>query len=165
MSEAETMSQREVDPGGPEDVSLRMFRPADEPAARRLWEAASHVAPVPHAELARKLERDRDLFLVAEDAAGAVVGVVMGAFDGRRGWIFRLAVDPGRRREGIGRMLVGELEGRFAARGITGINLLVLPDNTSGRAFWERLGYGGFDVRLHTKRLGGAGTAPDGPGC
>ena len=41
-------------------------------------------------ELRRKLKRDSDLFLVAE-ADSKIVGSVMGAWDGRRGWIYHLA--------------------------------------------------------------------------
>ncbi|MDQ3978672.1 MAG: GNAT family N-acetyltransferase, partial [Actinomycetota bacterium] len=42
----------------------------------------------------RKLERDPQLVLVAEDDSfpPAMLGVVIGSYDGRRGWIFRLAV-------------------------------------------------------------------------
>jgi len=37
-------------------------------------------------EILKKLQRDPDLFVVAE-AAGVIVGAVMGGFDGRRGLI------------------------------------------------------------------------------
>ncbi|MDQ3898771.1 MAG: GNAT family N-acetyltransferase [Actinomycetota bacterium] len=111
----------------------------------------------PLEEVERKLERDPELFLVAEDG-GSLVGVVMGSYDGRRGWIFRLAVAPHRRREGIGRALVEELERRYLAMGVRRLRLLTLSDNQVARAFWEHLGYGGFeDVVLFTKDLGDRG--------
>ena len=43
------------------------------------------------AEIAKKLERDPDLFLVAE-SAGRIIGSVICGFDGRRGIIYHLAV-------------------------------------------------------------------------
>ncbi|WP_410819060.1 GNAT family N-acetyltransferase [Micromonospora sp. 050-3] len=68
-------------------------------------------------------------------------GVVMGTFDGRRGWILRLAVHPQHRRRGIATRLVAELEVRLRRIGCPRVNLLVLPDNAAGLAFWQRLGY------------------------
>ncbi|BCY11839.1 hypothetical protein L3i22_069270 [Actinoplanes sp. L3-i22] len=87
-----------------------------------------------------KLTRDPELFLVFE-SGNDVVGAILGTWDGRRGWIFRLAVDPGRRRQGIATRLVRELETRFAALGCPRINLLVLPHNEAGLRFWQELGY------------------------
>ena len=133
-------------------MRIRPFEVADYPAAAALWKAAEGMSPPPLAEVERKLERDGELFLVAED--GPLVGVVMGAYDGRRGWIFRLAVDPLRRRQGIGRALVEELERRFVAMGVDRVRLLTLTANGGARAFWERLGYGGFEeIVLYSKEL------------
>lgn len=86
------------------------------------------------------MTRDPQLFLVAE-VDSVVVGVVLGTYDGRRGWILRLAVDPAYRRRGVARELVGELELRFKALGCPRVNLLVMPDNPSGLRFWQELGY------------------------
>lgn len=120
-------------------VHFRRFAWADYDAVAAVWAAAGREV-VPRAELAAKLTRDPELFLVA--AAGTeVVGVVLGTYDGRRGWILRLAVHPARRRAGIATGLVGELEKRFRALGCPRVNLLVLPDNESGLRFWQALGY------------------------
>lgn len=85
-------------------MRIREFILDDYGAARRLWEQAPGLGPVPLDDVERKLERDPDLFLVVEHLK-ALVAVVMGSYDGRRGWIFRLAVDqsdrqhlPGSRR-------------------------------------------------------------------
>ena len=102
-------------------------------------------------EVERKLERDPQLFVVAEDA-GEVVGVAMGTYDGRRGYVFRLAVAPSRQRQGIGAALVGELERRFRDMGVTRIRVLVFGSNRAARSFWEGLGYSAApDVVLYSK--------------
>jgi ribosomal protein S18 acetylase RimI-like enzyme len=117
---------------------IRDFRWGDFPAVRALWEAVgSSVLPEP--ELRATLAANPRLLLVAED--GGIAGVVLGTFDGRRGWIHRLAVHPGRRRGGVASRLVAELEQRLRSQGAPRINLLVLPDNPGGLAFWQRLGY------------------------
>ncbi len=138
-------------------LRIRTFDLADYSAAAGLWESVEGMSAPSLDEVERKLERDPELFLVAEDG-GSLVGVVMGSYDGRRGWIFRLAVAPHRRREGIGRALVEELERRYLAMGVRRLRLLTLSDNQVARAFWEHLGYGGFeDVVLFTKDLGDRG--------
>ena len=82
-----------------------------------------------------------DLPAVTEVWAAAGSQVVLGTFDGRRGWIHRLAVSPGHRRAGLATALVAELEERFRSLGVPRVNLLVLPDNAAGLASWQRLGH------------------------
>ncbi|TDC38979.1 GNAT family N-acetyltransferase [Micromonospora sp. 15K316] len=120
-------------------IEIRQFRWPDYDAVVGLWQSAGRDV-VPRDELAAKLLRDPQLFLVAV-AAETVVGVVLGTYDGRRGWILRLAVDPTCRRQGIATSLIGELEARFAALGCPRVNLLVLPEDTGALRFWQALGY------------------------
>ncbi|WP_430782409.1 GNAT family N-acetyltransferase [Actinoplanes sp. G11-F43] len=118
---------------------IRQFEWTDYDAVVDVWEAAGRDV-VGRDELVAKLRRDPELLLVAEEE-GRVAGVVMGTFDGRRGWIFRLAVDPVFRRRGIATGLVAELEARLLKLGCPRVNLLVMPDNEAGLRFWQRLGY------------------------
>lgn len=138
-------------------MHIRSYDHDDYDAVSALWATSEHLGPVPRDDVESKLRRDPELFLVAVDDDGdepVVVGVVMGSTDGRRGWINRLAVDPARRHEGIGAAIVEELERRMLATGTKKVNLLVFGENTGGRAFWERLGYPGFEgLVLHSKRL------------
>ena len=75
---------------------IREFRfSEDYSRAFQLWEGIEkgiHVGPsdAPD-EIDKKLERDPDLFLVAE-ADGDLIGTVIGGYDGRRGFIYHLAV-------------------------------------------------------------------------
>lgn len=91
-------------------------------------------------EIAKKLLRDPDLFLVAE-ADGRIVGAVLGGYDGRRGMVYHLAVDEAYRGQGIGLALMCELEARLAAKGCVKYYLLVSEENTGARAFYERFGF------------------------
>ncbi|WP_239143659.1 GNAT family N-acetyltransferase [Actinoplanes philippinensis] len=118
---------------------IRQFRWSDYDRVVEVWRQ-SGADVLSRAELEAKLVRDPELFLVA--AAGEdIAGVVLGTYDGRRGWIFRLGVHPGHRRRGVATRLIAELEVRFRALGCPRINLLVRPDNEAGLRFWQSLGY------------------------
>ena len=88
-----------------------------------------------------KMTRDPDLFLVARDADGAVLGTVMGGWDGRRAYVYHLAVLPERRRRGVADLLMDELERRFRAKGALKAKLQILVDNDGSRAFFAQRGY------------------------
>jgi ribosomal protein S18 acetylase RimI-like enzyme len=90
--------------------------------------------------IARKLERDPELFLVACDG-DQIVGTVIGGYDGRRGYLYHLGVLPRYRRHGIGRRLVEEACRRLVALGCPKLNLSVKNDNYAAIRFYEALGF------------------------
>lgn len=91
--------------------------------------------------LRHKLERDPELFLVAISEAGQLAGAVMGSYDGRRGWVNHLAVDPAHQGQALGSRLMQELERRLANVGCEKINLLIEPENSGVQAFYRQLGF------------------------
>lgn len=123
---------------------LREFAMADYDAVHALWcDAGGGVSLRPsdeRDEVAKKLARDPDLFLVAEEE-GRIIGVVMGAWDGRRGWLHHLVVAHGARGRGIAAALVTEVERRLQAKGCLKVNLLVHAGNEAARRLYRRLGY------------------------
>jgi len=123
-------------------LTIRPYRAADEAAVIALWERCGLLRPQndPRKDIARKLKVNPEWFLVAEDG-GRIVGVVMAGYEGHRGWINYLAVDPARRRGGLGRALVAEAERVLRAAGCPKINLQVRPENKAAIAFYERLGF------------------------
>ncbi|MEU4163636.1 GNAT family N-acetyltransferase [Actinoplanes sp. NPDC026670] len=132
---------------------VRQFRWGDYERVVVVWEA-SGIGVLSRPELEAKLLRDPELFLVAEPESGEdVSGVVLGTYDGRRGWIFRLGVHPGYRRQGVATQLVAELESRLQALGCPRINLLVMPDNDAGLRFWASLGYLSYPDVLCSKPM------------
>ena len=133
---------------------IRPYAPADEAAVVALWERCGLTRPWndPRKDIARKLRRDSDLFLVGWEN-GFVVATAMGGYEGHRGWVNYLAVDPRRRRGGRGRALMAALEERLLARGCPKINLQIRAANDSAVAFYRRLGYAPDDVVCMGKRL------------
>lgn len=129
---------------------IRDFHWGDYSAVVYLWrEVGSGV--IPEDEIRGALEHGPDLFLVAEAEDHGIVGVVLGTFDGRRGWIHRLAVHPSHRRVGLATRLVELVEHRLTAHGAPRINLLVLPENNEALLFWRSLGYIAHPDTLCTK--------------
>ena len=84
--------------------------------------------------------RDPDALLVAVDI-DEIVGTVIAGWDGWRCHLYRLAVAPHRRREGIGRRLIAAAEERFRVFGGTRADAMVLDDNADAHAVWSAGGY------------------------
>ncbi len=103
-------------------------------------------------EIAKKLARDPDLFLVAEDD-GRLVGTVIGGFDGRRGLVYHLAVAADWRGRGLGAALMNELERRLKARGCLKYYLIITPDNPGAGEFYRRLGWANMPVQIMGKEI------------
>lgn len=131
--------------------------PEDMEAVRMLWQAS---APGVHmgysdtpAEIERKLERDPDLFLVAE-MDGRLVGTVIGGYDGRRGMIYHLAVDQKVRTNGIGTALMNEVESRLLQKGCFKAYLMVVKDNLQAVDYYQHRGWSVMNVTILGKELG-----------
>ena len=95
-------------------------------------------------ELRRLVQENGDLFLVAEDDS-RLVGIVIAGWDGWRGNIYRLAVLPEYRRQGIGKALIQEVERRLLARGTRKISILVEHEDTLAMSFWDSLNDIGYE--------------------
>jgi hypothetical protein len=136
-------------------LQVRPYEASDEAAVIALWNEALHDA-APHNDPAtairNKLAVERDLFFVAV-LESAVVGTVMGGYDGHRGWVYSLAVQPQLRRHGVGSALVRHLEQALAGRGCMKINLQVRTSNAGVVAFYEKLGYAVEPIISMGKRL------------
>ncbi len=123
-------------------MDIREFVLGDYQAVVKLWrEAGLVIRPGDDVEgIKLKLQRDPDLFLVAEEES-RIVGVVMGAWDGRRGWINHLAVRTDHQRTGIGTTLVRELEKRLISKGAKKVNAQIYQWNKKSLDFFMAAGY------------------------
>jgi ribosomal protein S18 acetylase RimI-like enzyme len=135
-------------------IEIRPFRPDESEAVVVLWDACDLIRPWndPRRDIERKLRVDPELFLVAVDDE-LVIGTVMAGYEGHRGWINYLAVDPSRRRQGVGSSLMEEAERLLAERGSPKINLQIRSENADVIAFYGALGYQMDDVVSLGKRL------------
>lgn len=137
-------------------MQIRAFEEGDTDEVVALWRRCGLTRPWndPHRDIARKLEVQRELFLVGvEDGNGAVIATIMAGYEGHRGWVNYLAVHPDARGAGHGRTLMNEVEALLLARGCPKVNLQVRGDNTDALAFYAAIGYGVDDAVSLGKRL------------
>lgn len=135
-------------------VIIRSYAPSDEAQVIALWRTSGLVYPQndPTKDIARKLKVDPEWFLVGEED-GCVVGTVMVGYEGHRGWVNYLAVEPTQRRSGRGRALMAAAEDILRAEGCPKINLQVRTGNADALAFYQHLGFQTDDVISLGKRL------------
>jgi ribosomal protein S18 acetylase RimI-like enzyme len=86
------------------------------------------------------LARDPEGLILAQDTSG-IAGSLIAGWDGWRYHIYRLAVRPDRRRQGLGAALLVAAEQRFAALGARRVDAMVLSDNDLGQQAWVAAGY------------------------
>jgi ribosomal protein S18 acetylase RimI-like enzyme len=128
-------------PGGA--VRVRAAGAADVPAVLALWaraRSANASTPDTPAALERLLADNPGALLVAEHDGG-VVGVVVAAWDGWRGNMYRLAVDPAHRRRRVALALVRAGEAHLAVRGARRVTALVAHEEAEAVGLWEAAGY------------------------
>ncbi len=137
-------------------IRLREFTLDEYDAVYALWLNAGPGIGIGRSdtreEIAKKLRRDPDLFLVATDA-DKIIGTVIGGYDGRRGVIYHLAVEQSFRERGIGKMLMGEVERRLVAKGCLRCYLLVKDDASDVIEFYRRLGWDTFGTTVLAKTI------------
>ena len=90
--------------------------------------------------IAKFLERNPDTCFAAEFDS-KIIGVILCGNDGRRGYIYHLAVSEEYRHRGIASALVNEAVFALERLGIKKAALVVFSRNESGNAFWEKTGF------------------------
>jgi ribosomal protein S18 acetylase RimI-like enzyme len=132
---------------------IREIRTVDGDALRALWkEAGFRSVGDDDRSLTRLARRNPGLVLVASES-GRIVGSALGAWDGRRGWIYHVATAKSHRRRGIARRLVAQVEAGLRDLDCPKINVLVRSTSDGGREFWEALGYDAGGSRQFGKEL------------
>jgi ribosomal protein S18 acetylase RimI-like enzyme len=126
-----------------DDIKTREFSISDYEAALELWQRVEglEIAEGDDREsVADFLARNPGLSRVATDGS-TIVGVALCGHDGRRGYIYHLAVDPIYQGAGLGKRLMNECLAGLRRAGLKRALILVANDNPRGRKFWHRYGW------------------------
>jgi ribosomal protein S18 acetylase RimI-like enzyme len=128
-------------PQRPATFELRDLRPGDYEPAMALWNSAPGVRTSESPEeFQRILARNPGLGCAAE-AAGTLIGAVLACHDGRRGYLYHLAVAESHRHGGVARAIVERCLAGLKAAGIERCSIHLMVDNDGGAAFWQRIGW------------------------
>ena len=128
-------------------MTIRSATPADVPAVLALWQrerSAAALMPDTEDALARVIAAGALLVAERDDR---LAGTLIAGFDGWRGNLYRLVVEPSDRRLGIGRELVRRGEQRLRELGAPRVTALVGVEEGEAAAFWAATGYA-FDPRI-----------------
>ena len=135
-------------------MQIRAYQTSDQAAVVALWQSCDLTRPWndPYKDIARKLQVRPDLFLVGE-VQGRLMASAMFGYEGHRGWVNYLAVDPSHQRKGYATQLMQHGEQLLRAADCPKLNLQVRSTNANTLAFYESLGYKDDEVISLGKRL------------
>ncbi|MEU9124517.1 GNAT family N-acetyltransferase [Streptomyces sp. NPDC048506] len=124
------------------DIEIRSAVSADAATVLDFWRVAAEGTSISDdvAGITRLIGRDPDALLLAE-SDGVLVGTVIAGFDGWRASLYRLAVHPSRRRQGVSKALLEAAEERFAKLGGRRGDAMVLEANELAHHAWAAAGY------------------------
>lgn len=124
-------------------VTIRYGQQGDIENLIEFWGEAgeNHGRPADRSVLVEALlARDPESLIVAE-SDGVIVGTVIAGWDGWRAHLYRLAVAPSHRGQGLARLLTQHAEARLRALGAPRFDAMVLSSNVAGAAAWTAMGY------------------------
>ena len=142
-------------------LSIAAIEDADIATVIALWQRCDLTRPWndPAADIALARKGPNATVLVGRDGRDIVASVLAG-HDGHRGWVYYVAVDPACRGRGHGRAIMDAAEQWLRQHGIEKLQLMMRPDNTQVRAFYEALGYGEQQRVVFAKWLDGRELTP-----
>ncbi len=123
---------------------IRLMTIADYDAVYHLWAATPGMGlrslDDTEAGIRKFLARNPSTCFVAEES-GVLTGVILSGHDGRRGYIYHLAVLPASRGRGLGTQLLDAACEALKAEGVNKAALVVFKSNQIGNDFWEARGW------------------------
>jgi ribosomal protein S18 acetylase RimI-like enzyme len=119
-----------------------------------LWERCNLTRPVnnPAKDIQRKMKVQPELFLIGL-IEGKVAATAMGGYDGHRGAVYYLGVDPKYQKQGLGKQMMEALEVKLIKLGCPKLNLMFRTENAGVEQFYEKTGYQRDAVIQMGKRL------------
>lgn len=135
-------------------VEITIYKPKFQDAMVDLWTTCNLITPQndPVEDIKKKTSFQPELFFVGL-LEGKVIGSIMVGYEGHRGWMNYMAVNPKYQRQGYGRKLVQKAIAELKKIGCVKINLQVRRSNTSVIDFYKHLRFKEDDVISFGMRL------------
>ena len=142
-------------------LSIAAIEDADVAAVITLWRRCGLTRPWndPAADIAFARKGPNAAVLVGHNGSDIAASVLVG-HDGHRGWVYYVAVDPDQRHKGYGRVIMNAAEDWLRERGIEKLQLMVRPDNTQVKVFYQSLDYLEQQRIVYAKWLDGREPTP-----
>jgi len=123
-------------------MTIRSYLPKDKDTVIKLWRKCELIQDchIPEQDIERKLKVNPELFLVGL-VDDKVVATVMGGYEGHRGWVNYLAVEPSLQRRGLGRQIMETVENKLYEIGCPKINLQIRVGNQEVVLFYQNISY------------------------
>lgn len=143
------------------ELAISPITDADVETVIALWRRCGLTRPWndPGADIAFA-RRGANATILIGRANGAIAASAMAGHDGHRGWVYYVAVDPDLRKQDFGRAIMAAAEDWLRGQSVEKIMLMVRPDNTGVKAFYDRLGYDTQERVIYAKWLDGRPMTP-----
>jgi N-acetylglutamate synthase len=127
----------------PPSFPITVMQPDDYDAVLALWQRCEGVGLTPsdsREAVKSFLLRNPGLSFAARHS-DEIVSAVLCRHDGRRGYLYHLAVAPEHRHHGLGQAIVNECLTHLASVGIQKATIFVYGHNDTGQQFWRTVGW------------------------
>jgi ribosomal protein S18 acetylase RimI-like enzyme len=142
-------------------LAIAPIADADISAVIALWQACGLTRPWndPASDIAMARCGPNSTVLIGRDN-GTIVATAMVGHDGHRGWVYYVAADPERRKQGYGRTIMNAAEDWLRAAGMAKVQLMVRRENERAGAFYQSIGYAESQTTVFAKWLDGREPTP-----
>jgi len=133
---------------------IRNYSESDKKDIIQLWQDCGLIVPWndPQRDIERKLSVQPELFLIGL-INDTIIATAMVGYEGHRGWVNYLAVEPKFQRQGVGKQMMEEAEHRLLNLGCPKIQVQMRNTNAGVIKFYRKLGYLQDEVVNLGKRL------------
>lgn len=125
-------------------MNIRLMQIKDYPLVHQLWLNTPGMGLTDKDDseigIQKFLDRNPQTCFVATEE-GQIIGTILSGHDGRRGFIYHLAVSQMARHKGIGTALIDAVIDAMTAEGIHKIALLTFSKNDIANHFWQQYGF------------------------
>ncbi len=124
-------------------MKIRSMTMSDFPQSYSLWQKTPvelQVFEKEQNEVKQMIHLNPDTCLVGIHKEN-IIGTILGLYNGRRAWIYHLAVDPTYQKKGYGTMLLQTVEDIFHKKGVNAILLWLEYSNLANLPFYLKKDY------------------------